>query len=671
MKPKKIICFVLAVIMSFTIAPTTTLTSDAIGTADSIFADFKMMDGGEEHTFVIKTDGSLWGWGSNEHGQLGDGTTTNRLNPVKIMDDVASINSSDVASMAIKTDGSLWAWGKNDGQLGDGTANIYEIVYDEYGFLTNGELLENNNRLKPIKIMDDVIKVYTDYSYSTVTYVLKKDNTLWGCGIIQDYGKGLGYTSVINYGNRFTKILDDVKDFIPSDRHCFAIKKDDSLWAWGANWGQLFDNSSDDIIKPKKVLDGVKSVSSWWYEGTLVIKKDGRVLISGIVGRGINRRINNSDDYIANINEEMIEAIINRDNIFYIKSDNSLWCGFIEPEKLLDDVQSFTAGYMHNMAVKTDGSLWTWGYWNDYGQLGDGTTDGREDTPVKIMDGVVLCRPISTYSTFIIKSDGSLWACGNNEHGQLGDGTTENRLSPVKIMDSVMLPSQKSLEPTEPTAETSEVGSVVRLPVLPGNKGFNIYRSEIAGETGNLIAENIGGKTFVDVNVEVGKTYHYTVETILPDGSTVKSVSVSVTIQDDFIGGEIKGEKSFILMTINDPLMSVDGVLREIDPGRGTVPLIKDNRTLVPIRSIVEAMNCIVEWNGSEGKVTIEANGHSVVMWLNNREIIVDGEAKNMDVAPQTINDRTMVPVRFVAENIGCQIAWIGSTQEVIIVFAK
>jgi len=60
-----------------------------------------------------------------------------------------------------------------------------------------------------------------------------------------------------------------------------------------------------------------------------------------------------------------------------------------------------------------------------------------------------------------------------------------------------------------------------------------------------------------------------------------------------------------------------------------------------------------------------------VVMWLNNREIIVDGEAKNMDVAPQTINDRTMVPVRFVAENIGCQIAWIGSTQEVIIVFAK
>lgn len=219
--------------------------------------------------------------------------------------------------------------------------------------------------------------------------------------------------------------------------------------------------------------------------------------------------------------------------------------------------------------------------------------------------------------------------------------------------------------------ESSEVGSLIRLPVLPGNKGFNIYRSEKLEEKGELIAEKIGGKTFVDVNVEAKKTYYYTVEVILPDDSVVKSASFSVKIQDDLIISDIKGKKSFILMTIDDPEMSVDGIIQEIDPGRGTVPLIKDSRTLVPIRSIIETMGGSVGWDDAERKITLNAYDHDITMWLNKKEIIVDKKTKNMDVAPQSINDRTMLPVRFVTENIGCQIAWIGSTREVIIVFAR
>ena len=111
--------------------------------------------------------------------------------------------------------------------------------------------------------------------------------------------------------------------------------------------------------------------------------------------------------------------------------------------------------------------------------------------------------------------------------------------------------------------------------------------------------------------------------------------------------------------------------LSEIDPGRGTVPLILDGRTLVPIRSVIEAMGGDVGWEAGEGRITLVAQGHEVVMWLGERSIVADGEAGSMDVAAQSINDRTMVPVRFAAENVGCQIAWIGSTREVIIVFAR
>jgi len=573
---KKIISLAFAVVLTVSLVPVITIPASAVGDI------FSTISAGYQNTMVIKDDGSLWAWGT---GYLGDetGKQYDKQNPIKIMDNVKQVSSgvsfTGGHTMIIKNDGSLWGWGDNDmGQLGDGTLEV---------------------RSTPIKIMENVIQVSADV-WETVA--VKSDGSLWVLG---------------HNKSGPMKIMDNVVQSCVDA----ALKSDGSLWKLSRN---------DDTASQVKIMDDVIQISS------------------GLA----------------------------------IKSDGSLWrYDMTNPKKIMDDVIQASmsvrglSALHHGMAIKSDGSLWAWGD-NSNGQLGNGTTryeDGTfEDyfTPVKIMDGVAQVSA-GAFHTIATKSDGSLWAWGYNAYGQLGDGTAEDRHSPVKIMDDVMLPTQTPIEPTDPTAESSEVGSLIRLPILQGNKGFNVYRSETSGETGEPIAENIGGKTFVDVNVEAGKTYHYTVETILPDGSTVMSAAVSVTVQDDFIGGEIKGEKSFILMTINDPLMSVDGILREIDPGRGTVPLIKDSRTLVPIRSIIETMGGTVGWDGGEGKVTLEAYGHSVVMWLNNREIIVDGEAKSMDVAPQTINDRTMLPVRFVAENIGCQIAWIGSTQEVIIVFAK
>jgi hypothetical protein len=77
---------------------------------------------GYMHSFAIKNDGTLWAWGANDLGQLGDGTTINRRAPVKVMEGAVAISTSTGFAMALKTDGSLWAWGGNfSGQLGDGT----------------------------------------------------------------------------------------------------------------------------------------------------------------------------------------------------------------------------------------------------------------------------------------------------------------------------------------------------------------------------------------------------------------------------------------------------------------------------------------------------------------------------------------------------------------------
>jgi len=131
----------------------------------------------------------------------------------------------------------------------------------------------------------------------------------------------------------------------------------------------------------------------------------------------------------------------------------------------------------------------------------------------------------------------------------------------------------------------------------------------------------------------------------------------------------IAGNRGFILMTIGKDTMIVNGQVAEIDPGRGTAPLIENGRTLVPIRAIVEAMGGTAEWDAATSKVTISALNHNVEMQVGSKNIAVDGGTASMDIAPEIINGRTMLPIRFVTENIGCSVAWIASTQEVVIVY--
>jgi hypothetical protein len=107
----------------------------------------------------------------------------------------------------------------------------------------------------------------------------------------------------------------------------------------------------------------------------------------------------------------------------------------LTPYKLMENVASVSAGYIHTFAIKKDASLWAWGT-NWYGQLGDGTTTDRS-TPKKIMDGVSHISA-GTMHTLALKTDGTLWAWGTNQYGQLGNKSTVNSFSPIKVMESVI-----------------------------------------------------------------------------------------------------------------------------------------------------------------------------------------------------------------------------------------
>ncbi len=348
-------------------------TGVAKETDSSAPANILSLGGG--HTAVVKSDKSLWTWGSNDYGQLGDGTTEDHLYPIKTLNDVQAVSLGTYHSAVIKTDGSLWMWGVNyDGQLGDGTIDY---------------------QLNPIKILDDVQSVSLGAWHSAA---IKTDGSLWMWGSNSDGQLGDGTNE-----SRFTptKIMDDVQAVSLGPYYSAAIKTDGSLWMWGSNYhSELGNNSKQSLNEPVKILDNVRSVSLGDAH-TAAIKKDGSLWMWG----------NNESGQLGNGTDEL-QA---------------------EPVKILDDVRSVSLGSSHSAALKKDGSLWIWGE-NFYGEQGYTTSSEYVDTPVKLLDDVQAVS-LGPYYSAAIKTDGSLWMWGENYYGQLGIGTTTDQWEPKYILN--------------------------------------------------------------------------------------------------------------------------------------------------------------------------------------------------------------------------------------------
>jgi len=275
---------------------------------------------GRFHSVGLRADGTLWAWGRNDFGQLGDGTYTGRTVPAQVGTDTnwASLAPGWYYALAIKNDGTLWAWGDNSsGQLGDGT---------------------DTNRDIPVRVGFDTDWVSTSAGWLH-TLALKKDGTLWAwghndSGQLGD-GTGADKNSPVQVGidKTWTSIT-------AGSEHSLGLRADGTLWAWGFNSsGQLGDGSTSQQLSPVQIGAG----STW-------------IAVAG------------GDDRTA-----------------AVKSDGSLWAWGQDcfgassntPVQVGSDTDwvSVTAGAQSFAALKSNGTLWTWGN-SGYGQLGNGSTCG-------------------------------------------------------------------------------------------------------------------------------------------------------------------------------------------------------------------------------------------------------------------------------------------------------
>ena len=122
-----------------------------------------------------------------------------------------------------------------------------------------------------------------------------------------------------------------------------------------------------------------------------------------------------------------------------------------------------------------------------------------------------------------------------------------------------------------------------------------------------------------------------------------------------------------IVLQIGNPMMLVDGVEKEIDPNRGTSPIIINGRTMIPILALIEEVGAEVSWDAAAQKVIIEDNGTVVSMQINSNIMYVNDEPVFFDTAPVIFNSRTMLPIRAVTDSLGFEAHWDAATSSATI----
>ena len=283
-----------------------------------------------EGVAAITKDGSLYMWGNNNEGQVGNGTFVDQNDPVKVLSNVASVELAANNSAAITKNGDLYVWGYNYyGQVGNNTTT----------------LLDEN---KPVKVLSNVKDVEIGYADGEYCAALTKAGDLYTWG---NYYHGNLGTGKNKDEYKPVKIISDIRSFKTNGGCVSAITTNEDLYVWGGNsWYEI-------SYTPEKIMENVAyaDVSNNYYGGNAVITTNGDLFVWG------------DNDYGQVGNGEVCDDIL-------------------EPVKVLTDVLAVSLESSRSAAIREDGCLYAWGY-NYYGQIGDGTRIDRY-TPVNVLTGV-------------------------------------------------------------------------------------------------------------------------------------------------------------------------------------------------------------------------------------------------------------------------------------------
>ncbi|MCL2680059.1 MAG: hypothetical protein FWF11_01075 [Coriobacteriia bacterium] len=352
--------------------------------------------GGWQHSLAIRSDGTLWAWGHNELGQTGItglaiGWDSNQLTPAQVgtATNWAAVSAGNSHSLAIKSDGTLWEWGA--------AASGLQTTPAQVGTATN----------------------WTQVSAGAAhSLAIRLDGTLWswgsnnngltGLGIDFDYDTGYGFQTTpaqVGTATNWTQVS-------AGSNHSLGIRSDGTLWAWGEN---------------ANGMTGLGTTTGFQTTPTQVGTATNWATVSAAGN--------------SNFHEDGYSLAI--------RSDGTLWSwghndhgrtglgtttgNQLTPAQVgtATNWAAVSAGWIHSLAIKSDGTLWAWG---GYSATGLGTDTGIQTTPAQVGTATDWTQVAAGQAhSLAIRSDGSLWGWGHNYNGQLGLDDTDDRLVPTLI----------------------------------------------------------------------------------------------------------------------------------------------------------------------------------------------------------------------------------------------
>ena len=367
-----------------------------------------------EHALIARADGTVWAWGTNSSGELGNGTQAPSRVPAQVpgLAGIVAVAAGSSFSAALDKAGRVYAWGANlNGQLGDATTRP---------------------RLAPAPVAGACDASGIAAADATLA-ALCRDGTVetWGDDENGQLGDGkselrTGHARVHDASGAGS--LQGIVAIVAGLRFFAALAKDGTVWAWGGNFIAELGQGDAGGIRPlpvhvkdasgRGVLSNITAISAALGHFTLALARDGTIW-----GWGANKH---GQLGIGNPANPLVLPVRVKDAAAVHE---------------LGNVTAVAAGSWHSLAVRADGSLWAWGM-NWKGEVGDGTNTAR-GRPVPVLDdkgghfGAKLVEIAGgPYRSLALAADGTLWAWGWNAAGQLGDGTLVDRYRPTLILPS-------------------------------------------------------------------------------------------------------------------------------------------------------------------------------------------------------------------------------------------
>lgn len=356
------------------------LTPSAVRRADFVITG--AVAAGYSHSLALKADGTVWAWGGNHVGQVGNGTQVDQLTPVQVLTGAVAIAANDVHSLAVKGDGTVWAWGYGQfGRLGDGTGAT---------------------RTSPVQVIG-ITNAVAVAAGATHSLVVKADGTVWAFGDNTAGALGDGTTT-----QRLSPVqvlgMRGVVAVAAGQDYSVALQSDTAgqgaVWTWGKNAsGQLGDSTTLTRLTPVRVplATPVSAVTATW-DSTAVLGADGRVTTwgkndTGQLGIGTTTALS------------MTPALV----------------------PVLTGVGRLAAGRAHVLAHDAVGRVWAWGSNFNY-QLVAGPSIGANQqsalAPYPSLVPTAIALAAGSYHSLAVIPDGRVVAGGSNGNGQLGTGVS-------------------------------------------------------------------------------------------------------------------------------------------------------------------------------------------------------------------------------------------------------